>query len=84
MRPNFVASDWKVAAEFVKDYKGLEEYAPVKVTLQCADGTKMEKPGRRLLLLGAAAAADVHRTPLTVKLALCSCAQLWQRPSVQR
>ena len=45
MRPNFVVTDWKVAAEFVKDYKGLEEYAPVKVTLQCADGTKMEKPG---------------------------------------
>ena len=75
VRPNFVAADWKVAAEFVKDYKGTvglhpqlpagraghpapaqaltgrglqDAYAPVKFTLSCADGTKVEKPSAPL------------------------------------
>ena len=33
VRPNFVAGDWKIASEFVKDYKGAVRPALLQLSL---------------------------------------------------
>lgn len=41
-RPEQVQDGWNVAAEFLTDSVSLEQYVPVKASLLCADGSKVE------------------------------------------